>query len=230
MGAAPGPGPGSRAAGVTVRRYAYAVAVGVLLVTFLVLLGVTEALRVPLLTDPAPWLSGGGAVAAGVGVGLLVVDVLLPVPSSLVMLAHGARFGVAAGTLLSLAGSTGAALLGFAVGRRGTGILERVTTTEERERADRLLQRWGTLAVIVSRPVPMLAETIVIVAGTSSLGWRRVAAAAVAGSLPPALLYAVTGAAVADLRSRVLVFAGVSAVAAAAWAIGRRTAPVPTGA
>src|SRR2546429_2592444 len=123
----------------------------------LVFLGV-EALGVPLLTDPTPWMKHGGVLVAALGVGLLIADVLLPVPSSLVMVAHGALFGVVNGTLLSLAGSIGAALFGFAIGRRGGKLLERVITAQERERADDLLKRWGALSIVVTRPVPLLAE------------------------------------------------------------------------
>src|SRR6185436_4502816 len=104
---------------------------------------------------PTPWLSHGGVFAAIFGVGLLIADVLLPVPSSLVMVAHGALCGVALGTFLSLLGSVGAALFGFAIGRRGGKLLERVVTQEERARADKLLARWGALAIVVTRPVPL---------------------------------------------------------------------------
>jgi uncharacterized membrane protein YdjX (TVP38/TMEM64 family) len=114
-----------------------------------------EALGIPLLTDPTPWMQHRGVLAAVVGVTLLIADVLLPVPSSLVMVAHGALFGVVLGTLLSLLGSIGAALFGFAIGRRGGKLLERVVTPAERVRADKMLARWGTLAVIVTRPVPL---------------------------------------------------------------------------
>jgi uncharacterized membrane protein YdjX (TVP38/TMEM64 family) len=193
---------------------------------FLLLFAAAEAFGVPLLTDPTPWLKHGGVFAACVGVGLLVADVLLPVPSSLVMVAHGALFGVVMGTLLSLVGSVGAALFGFAIGRRGGGLLERLVTAAERERADRLLKRWGTLAVIVTRPVPLLAETVAIMAGTSSLGWGRMTLAALAGSLPPALLYAITGAAVANFESTALVFGCVILIAGLFWAVGRWAEPL----
>jgi uncharacterized membrane protein YdjX (TVP38/TMEM64 family) len=162
---------------------------------FLLLFFAVEALGVQLLRDPTPWLRHGGVLAAALGVGLLVADVLLPVPSSLVMVAHGALFGVALGTLLSLLGSMGAALFGFAIGRRGGKLLERLVTPQERARADKMLARWGALAVVVTRPVPILAETTAIMTGASSFGWPRMALASFAGALPPALLYALTGAA-----------------------------------
>jgi uncharacterized membrane protein YdjX (TVP38/TMEM64 family) len=198
---------------------------GVMIASFLLLFIVVEALGVPLLTDPTPWMGRGGVLAASLGVGLLVADVLLPVPSSLVMVAHGALFGVAVGTLLSLVGSVGAALFGFAIGRRGGRLMERLVTPAERERADRLLKRWGALAIIVTRPVPLLAETVAIMAGTSSLGWGRVALASLAGSLPPALLYAITGTSVANLQNTTLVFVLVILIAGAFWVFGRWAEP-----
>jgi uncharacterized membrane protein YdjX (TVP38/TMEM64 family) len=137
---------------------------GSILAFFLVLFLVIEALGVSILTDPSTVLERGGLLAALVGVGLLVVDVALPVPSSLVMIAHGALFGVALGTLLSVLGCTGAALVGFAVGRRGGPLLARLVGPEERARAEGLLARWGTLAIVVTRPVPLLAETTAIMA------------------------------------------------------------------
>lgn len=198
---------------------------GVMLASFLLLFIVVEALGVPLLTDPTPWMGRGGPLAASLGVGLLVADVLLPVPSSLVMVAHGALFGVAVGTMLSLTGSVGATLFGFAIGRRGGRMMERLVTPAERERADSLLKRWGALAIIVTRPVPLLAETVAIMAGTSSLGWGRVTLAALAGSLPPALLYAITGASVANLQNTTLVFGLVMLIAVAFWVFGRWAVP-----
>jgi uncharacterized membrane protein YdjX (TVP38/TMEM64 family) len=196
-----------------------------LLAFFMCLFFLVEALGVPLLVDPTPWLNHGGVWAAALGVGLLVADVVLPVPSSLVMVAHGALFGVTGGTLLSLAGSTGAAMFGFWIGRRGGSLLERLVTTEERARADLLLERWGALAIIVTRPVPLLAETVAIMAGASRLGWGRALLAALAGSLPPALLYALTGAAVANFQSTSLMFAFVLLITGIFWAVGRRVMP-----
>lgn len=204
----------------------YLLIMALMMSCFVALFLVVEALGVPLLVDPTPWMNRGGTLAGIIGVGLLIADVLLPVPSSLVMIAHGAIFGVAFGTLLSLLGSAGAAAFGFAVGRRGGKLLERVVTREERVRADRLLKRWGTLAIIVTRPVPVLAETVAIMAGASSLGWGSVIFASLVGSLPPALLYALTGAAVTSFQSTTLMFGVVLLVAGLFWIIGSRVEPL----
>jgi uncharacterized membrane protein YdjX (TVP38/TMEM64 family) len=196
-----------------------------MLAFFLGLFFLVEALGIPLLVEPTPWLKSGGVLAAALGVGLLIADVLLPVPSSLVMVAHGALFGVVGGTLLSLTGSLGAGLFGFWLGRRGGGLLERLVPAAERERADYLLKRWGTLAVIATRPVPLLAETVAIMAGASPLGWGRMALAALMGSLPPSLLYALTGASAGKFQNTALVFAFVLLVAGLFWMLGRTVEP-----
>lgn len=201
------------------RRYLFVVAA--MFVFFLLLFIAVEALGIPLLTDPTPWMQHGGVLAAALGVSLLVADVLLPVPSSLVMVAHGALFGVIVGTLLSLLGSMGAALFGFAIGRRGGKLLERLVQPAERARANKMLASWGALAVVVTRPVPLLAETVAIMTGASPLGWGRMALASFAGSLPAALLYALTGAAYANFQSVVLMFSATLLVAGSFWLVGR---------
>ena len=203
-----------------IRRY-WAIS-GLILACLLLLFLLVEALDLPLLTDPSPWLAGGGVAAALVGVGLLVVDVVLPVPSNLVMIAHGALFGVAIGTLLSLVGSTGAALVGFAIGRRGGPLLARLLSPAERAYADRLLTRWGALAIVVTRPVPLVAELVTILAGASPLGWGRAMLAVLLGSLPAALLYALAGAASASLEAGALVFALVLLLGAVFGLVARR--------
>lgn len=199
---------------------------------FLALFGLVEALGVPLLSEGS-WQSAegdlvlpeGGAAGAAIGIGLLVVDVLLPVPSSLVMLAHGAMFGVALGTLLSLVGSTLAGVVAFWLGRRGGPLLDKLVPPEDRQRADALLERYGALALIVTRPVPMIAETLAILAGTSSMSMGRAALAMLLGSIPASALYAITGATAARLDNMLWVFGLVLLIAGGFWWTARKLNP-----
>lgn len=212
----------------------YLLLIGTLLALFLLLFAVVEALRVPVLTDPAVTLGAAGVSAAVLGIALLVADVVLPVPSSLVMIALGALFGTVLGAGLSLVGAVGATLAGYGLGHwGGRPLVGRICSEQERRRAEALVRRWGLLAVTASRPVPLLAETIAVVAGTSSLGLARTAVAALLGALPGALLYGAAGAAALDTPSELAVLAVVLAVTTALWLAGRRWArpatdgPVP---
>ena len=205
------------------KRY-WMVALGIA-VAILMLFLLAQATEVRILNDPGVWMEHGGAAAAVVGVGLLIADVLLPVPSSGVMIAHGALFGLWAGMLLSLVGSVGAALVAFGIGRSGGPWMARFVSPEEQQRADRLLERWGAVAIVATRPVPILAETVVILAGASSMGWARAAGAALVGSLPPAALYALAGAMAVSWGGGSLVFVGVLLLSAVFLLLARRVAP-----
>jgi uncharacterized membrane protein YdjX (TVP38/TMEM64 family) len=208
-----------RGSGAQMRSYG-AVA-GVVFAALLALLPLAELGGNALLADPSPWLREAGVLAALLGVSLLVADALLPVPSSLVMIAHGAVFGVVLGTLLSLLGSLGAMLVGFAMGRRGQPLLTRMVSPRDQATAERLLERWGTMAIVVTRPVPLLAETVAVLAGASSLGWRKALLAALIGTFPMALIYALTGVAVYGFGSGALFFGAVVAVAGCTWLVGQ---------
>ena len=201
----------------------YWILLGVMSGLFLALFGLVQTMDIPWLNDPRPWLHGSGLWgAAAIGVLLLVADVFLPLPASLIMVAHGALFGVVGGTLLSLFGGVAASAVGFAVGRWGSASLHRFVPEDERRRADALLKRWGDLGVVVTRPIPILAESVAILAGTSPLSWRRFLLASAGGILPAALLYALTGATAANLDNAFLMFSLVMLVAALVWFGGRR--------
>lgn len=194
------------------RRYLTVVAV--VPAIFLALFLIGEAAGIPLLDDPTPWLQQAGWIAAVLGVSLLALDVLLPVPSNIVMIAHGALFGTVVGTLLSLLGSMLASAAGFWIGRRGGRLLALVVPADERARADAILARWGVVAIVVSRPLPLLAETIVVLAGASPLGWRAALLSALIGYVPLCLLYAWAGAASLSFESGFVVL-GLTIVVAA---------------
>jgi uncharacterized membrane protein YdjX (TVP38/TMEM64 family) len=172
----------------------YGLVVAVLVSGAVLLFGLAEWAAMPLLTDPVPAMRATGAAAAFLGLGLLTADVVLPVPASVVMVAHGALFGLVPGAALSLLGGVAATLVGFALGRRGRGMVERVTTPTQRSTADRLLTRWGPWAVVSTRAVPVLAETVAVLAGTSPMRWSVLILAGTAGNAVPALVYAAAGA------------------------------------
>jgi uncharacterized membrane protein YdjX (TVP38/TMEM64 family) len=195
-----------------------------LVLFFLALFGLVQLFEVPILTDSAPLFTRTGALGAVFGVLLLIVDVFLPVPSSLVMLAHGAGFGIFGGTALSVLGSVGAAALGFALGRRGAAWLARLISPAEKAAADRLLTHFGVLAIVVTRPVPLLAEAVAILAGASPLRTSQVLWASAAGALPPSLLYALAGASGRSTASGALIFSAVLLVAGILFWMGQRSA------
>jgi uncharacterized membrane protein YdjX (TVP38/TMEM64 family) len=197
----------------------YAIAAGALAALMLAMFGLAHALGAPLLTDATPDLGEPGAGAAVASFALLAFDVVLPVPASAVMTLNGALFGALAGAVLSLAGSMASALLGFAIGRRGGVLLDRLVAPEQRARAAPALEPPGMLAIVLTRPVPVLAETTAILAGAAGMSPGRLASAAALGSVPPALGYAAAGATADRAGGGLAVFAGVLVLSAATWAL-----------
>lgn len=207
----------------------YAIVATVIATLILLSFLLVEALGVPLLTDPADDIRAGGWIAALIGGGLLLADVFIPIPSSVIMIAHGAAFGVLGGFLLSFAASVGGAMIGWWVGYKGSPVMNRVVTPRERRQANAFIMRYGILAIIVSRLLPIVAETVAIMAGTTDIGWKRMLVATSIGAIPPALIYAIAGSATTDFSSGALVTVGVILVAVIAWIVGRRLVPEDTG-
>ena len=139
-------------------------------------------------SEPAP------AAAAAVLGGLLAADVLLPIPSSVVLVAAGAFLGTALGSVVCAAGmSLGclvAAVLGRALGRPG---LRRLVDPVDLARFDALAARFGTGTLILLRPVPVLAEASVLLAGAAAMAWPRFVLATTGANLVIAGVYAAVG-------------------------------------
>ena len=175
------------------------------------------------------WMADAGLSGAAVVVGLLAVDIFIPVPSSIVMILSGAAFGVAWGSLLAFAGSIGGEWLGFELARRyGTSLSARIIGDEaERQRLNRILDQHGAAAIAVTRALPVVMETMSVVAGLSAMKRRTFLVASTLGTLPIVVVYAYAGAMSREMDSVVPAVVIVLAVAAAGWVWYRsiRTAP-----
>lgn len=107
------------------------------------------------------WLSrtdDNALLFAATGSGLLALDIALPIPSSLVGTALGARLGFWAGAACCWLGLMAGNLLGFAFGHLYP---RRLATTVPNESMD--------LIVFLSRPVPIFAEAAAIAAGANRM-------------------------------------------------------------
>jgi uncharacterized membrane protein YdjX (TVP38/TMEM64 family) len=187
----------------------------------LALYGIGVALGVPVDADPTPWLERHPASSGALIAALLVADVVLPLPSSLLMIASGTLCGAVLGSLWSIAGSAGAAAFGWWLGRRGGGWYERMLSASERDRARAWLERHGWVALAASRPVPILAEAVALASGAAGLPFARVLTSALCGALPISVFYALVGSGVLAFEQPWIAFVIALAAAAPLWWIGR---------
>lgn len=140
------------------------------------------------------WFEGMRPWAWAVAVGLLVADLVLPIPATGVMAALGSVYGVAVGTLVSAAGSSAAGLAGYGLARlAGERAARWLADEEERARFKAFFDRWGGWAVIVSRALPILPEVVAVVAGLAGMRLRRFLASLLLGTVATSLLFAWLG-------------------------------------
>lgn len=107
------------------------------------------------------WLSradDNALLFAATGSGLLALDIALPIPSSLVGTALGARLGFWAGAACCWLGLMAGNLIGYAFGH-----------LYPRHLATNLPNQPMDLVVFLSRPVPIFAEAAAIAAGANRM-------------------------------------------------------------
>lgn len=134
------------------------------------------------------------SVVAAAVVGLLAVDILLPIPSSVVGTLAGSQLGVVAGTAATWLGLTLGSVAAFAMARRwGRPLALRFCAAADLDRMEAVGDRCGPLAIVAFRAVPVLAEASVLLLGLHRLSWRRFVLPLSAGNLGIALAYAALG-------------------------------------
>jgi uncharacterized membrane protein YdjX (TVP38/TMEM64 family) len=173
--------------------------------------------------DPRP----APVVLALLEVGVLAADILLPVPSSMVATLGGAELGIALGTLCAFLGMTAGSLAGWWLGATaGARALARLDVAD-REALERRQQRLGPLLVVLTRPLPLVAEAAALVAGGTGMPLRDFLPAAASGNLAIALVWSAAGALgrSADSLPLALVWSLVIPVALAWLAVRRRALP-----
>lgn len=175
--------------------------------------------------DPIP----APPVLAAVEVGVLAADLLLPVPSSMVATLGGAQLGVVVGTVCAWLGMTAGAMAGWWLGRTAGAASLASLTADERERLARQQQRFGPLAVVLTRPLPLVAEAASLMAGAAGMGCREFLLAAGSGNLAIALVWSIAGVLGRQADSLQWVLVGSLAVPVMiTWLVLRRTLQTPS--
>ena len=162
------------------------------------------------------------AAAAGIFT-LLALDIFLPVPSSIVATAAGVLLGLGRGTAVVWAGMTAGCLLGYVVGARASAGARWIVGADNLTRAEALMRRYGDLAIVLCRPVPVLAEASVVFAGIVRSPAARFAWLTSAANLGIALGYAAFGAYSMRLDSFVVAFVGALLLPGIALGVSRIT-------
>jgi uncharacterized membrane protein YdjX (TVP38/TMEM64 family) len=134
------------------------------------------------------------AATAGVVVGLLATDILLPVPSSVVSTLAGWQLGWWRGMLATWVGMNLGAIFGFALARKwGRPLALWFSKEADLEKMRQVSDRYGPFVLALTRAVPVFAEAGVLIVGVHHLPWRRFLPAVLLSNLGIALAYSAFG-------------------------------------
>jgi uncharacterized membrane protein YdjX (TVP38/TMEM64 family) len=167
------------------------------------------------------WLEARGDQAWIAGVGLLIADLVLPLPSTAIISALGYLHGTWLGGLAGALGTTLSGLVGYELCRRfGRGVARRLAGTRDLARTEQWFATKGGWTVALARSLPILAEVVCCMAGLARMPRAIFVGALICGSVPFAFVFAAVGAAGRTAPTIALALSVV--LPALLWPIARR--------
>ena len=140
------------------------------------------------------WLARFGQWAWLGGMVLLMGDLFLPVPGTLVMSAMGFIYGPILGSMLSILGSFCAGSVGYWMCRiLGDRWAIRILGEKGFTQGQRTFNRVGGWLVVLSRWLPVFPEVISCMAGLNRMSAQRFHLALLASAVPMGIIYATIG-------------------------------------
>jgi uncharacterized membrane protein YdjX (TVP38/TMEM64 family) len=170
------------------------------------------------------WLAEGhasGWASASIIAALLALDVFLPVPSSIVSTGAGVLLGFWRGAAVIWIGMTIGCAIGYAFGAKAAGAARRMVGEDGLARASTVMDRHGSWALVVCRPIPVLAESSVVFAGLVHSPVQSFVWMTTLSNLGIALAYAAVGAYSMEVQSFLLTFVAALALPGAAMLAGK---------
>lgn len=146
------------------------------------------------LAGSVQWLESNGPWAWLMGILLLMGDLVLPIPGTVVISALGYLYGTLIGGAIATVGLMASGLLGYGLGRLFTPALaQRWLGQRDYALGKRIFENGGGWAVALSKAVPILPEVIACTAGLLRMPFARFVVSLACGSLPMGFLFAAIG-------------------------------------
>ncbi len=165
------------------------------------------------------WLAALGDWLWVVAIALLIADVFIPIPTTVVVTVLGQKYGALLGGALGTLGSFLAGIVAYGGTRLAGRRFAHWLLGKDAARAEMFFQRSGAFAVACSRWLPLLPEAISCTAGLARMPFGKYCVALLCGAAPMCFAYA----ALATISSNDLVPLLVSIVLPAPiWLIAGR--------
>lgn len=148
---------------------------------------------------------------------VLTSDIILPVPSSIIMFTNGYVLGTVYGTAISLLSLSAGAIVGYYLGKFTSLGLK----SSADDKANNIISTYGPLSILITRGIPVLSETICIICGFNKMPFSKYLLYNIIGYLPLCLLYAICGSTGYDKNIFLISFCCSIVIAAMFWFFGR---------
>ncbi|WP_135078483.1 3-dehydroquinate synthase [Terasakiella sp. SH-1] len=152
----------------------------------------------------------------------LALDIVLPIPSSIVGVATGLSVGPLYGFLIIWAGLCTGCVLGYGIGNGASHMgLVRFINPKDWTQAHQITTRLGIGSLIIMRAVPVLAETSVMAAGIMRMDFKIFLLTTILANAGIAMIYASAGFLPEQGTSFFAAFAGAIALPGLCWLVAR---------
>ena len=159
-----------------------------------------------------------------VAVALLVADLVLPIPNTMVIAALGILYGPLIGGLVAALGNCLSGLVGYGLCRRfGRRLARKLLGEADLRAGETFFARSGGLLVAVSRWLPVLPEVVACMAGLARMPLPAFVLALVCGSAP--LGFVVAGLGYAGSDNPVVTMALCALLPVPLWLLARAALP-----
>ena len=150
---------------------------------------------------------------------VLASDILLPVPSSIVMFMNGFVLGPIPGSVLSLGSLLSGSVIGYLLGKFSSMGLK----AKNESQAHLFLEKYGALAILMSRGIPILSESVCIVCGYNKMPFKQYLVYNLIGYFPLCQLFALCGSVGYNKKVFLLSLGFSLVISAAFWFLLKRT-------
>lgn len=154
---------------------------------------------------------------AGISFLILTSDIVLPVPSSIVMYINGYVLGVICGSTISFISLLVGATIGYYLGKLTSFGMKAKSDAN----SNNILFKYGALAILMSRGIPIISESICVVCGYNKMPFKQYLIYNLIGYIPLCLLYAFCGSVGYDKNTFFISFGFSLLISAAFWFFGR---------
>jgi uncharacterized membrane protein YdjX (TVP38/TMEM64 family) len=167
------------------------------------------------------WLNGFEEWAWAAGVGLLLLDFILPIPGTAVMSALGFVYGPVIGGFIASGGSILSGWVAYIASRLiGPTAARKLLGEKDYERGKKLFANTGGWIVAFSRWLPLIPEVVACMAGLSRMPFGKFMVALTCGSVPLGFIFAYIGSTGNDSPvTAILLSAGIPPIL---WLIAHR--------